>query len=376
MTAGVTFQMGMVAFRRLGGVLMLLLSIAPGTAQAQQAESDVVWHFPATGPVESRLRIYSSLHPNTYLAAIHDYQRIYPGTDIVYEGISSWEIYRRCLQNHHLPARPDMFLTNSMDLQTKLVNDGHALTHRSPQTDALPAWAKWRNQIFGISYEPVVIAYNTDLLPRGRVPRTRAQLLALLHAPDSPLEGRVGSYDIEQSHVGYLLATQDHQSGSIAGSLMAAFGNNQVHLERLTPPLLEQVADGRLVIAYGVFSSYVQADMDAGKPLGMVLPEDYVLMAARTAMIPLGAPNEKEAKRFLDYLLSPRGQEMLTKETRLLPAISEQWGSVNERFRHPNFRPIRLGPELLVYLDPLKRRHFLETWRSSVDKKADVPELP
>ncbi|MNH47288.1 hypothetical protein D3C79_1104480 [compost metagenome] len=30
-------------------------------------------------------------------------------------------------------------------------------------------------------------------------------------------------------------------------------------------------------------------------------------------------------------------------------------------------RPIQLGPGLLVYLDALKRRQFLDAWRSSVE---------
>ena len=40
-------------------------------------------------------------------------------------------------------------------------------------------------------------------------------------------------------------------------------------------------------------------------PLAIVQPEDYTLVALRTAVIPRDTPHAAEARRFLDYLLSP-----------------------------------------------------------------------
>jgi len=250
-----------------------------------------------------------------------------------------------------------------MDLQTKLVNDGHALPHRSAQTDALPSWAQWRHEAFGISYEPVVMVYNTRRLAANRVPRTRRQLLDLLHAADAPLKGRVGTYDIERSNVGYLMATQDSQRGSIAGALLGALGDNAVQLEERTGVLLDRVSRGELALVYNVLGSYARARIEAGAPLAIVEPEDYTLVVLRTAVIPRSSRHPEEAGRFLDYLLSPRGQQVLSREARLtsiLPAATTGGGPSS------NLRPIQLGPGLLVYLDALKRRQFLEAWRASV----------
>lgn len=44
----------------------------------------------------------------------------------------------------------------------------------------------------------------------------------------------------------------------------------------------------------------------------------------------------------------------------ILPSAGGRGGSAQ-----PPFRPIPLGPGLLVYLDKLKRRQFLEAWRAS-----------
>jgi iron(III) transport system substrate-binding protein len=319
-----------------------------------------VRRFPAQGMATAQLRIQGSTDIEVFAAVVADYQRLHPGTEVVYEDVIAWDMYDRYLHPPAGAVAADLLISASMDLQTKLVNDGHALEYRSPQTDALPGWARWRHEIFAISYEPVAIVYNTRRLPAAQVPHTRRELLALLRDPAMPLRGKVGTYDVERSGVGYLFATQDAQLGSIAGALLAALGDNDVRLEERTGALLDKVASGELLLAYNVFGSYAQARIDAGAPLAIVQPEDYTLVALRTAVIPRRAQHVAEAQRFLDYLLSVRGQQVLAREVRLTPIVSAPAHTA------PPFRPIALGPGLLVYLDALKRQQFLDAWRSSV----------
>ncbi|AHY57773.1 ABC transporter substrate-binding protein [Stenotrophomonas rhizophila] len=347
--------------------LVLLQLLVAGPALAAPGD---VQRFPAKGPAVAQLRIHGSTDIEVFATVIADYQRLHPGTEILYEDVITQDIYARYLRDRGGPQAPDMLISSGMDLQTKLVNDGHALPHRSVQTDALPAWAQWRHEAFGISYEPVAIVYNTRTLPAARVPHTRRQLLELLRAPDAPLQGRVGTYDVERSSVGYLLATQDGQRGSIAGALLGALGDNGVHLEERTGVLLDQVSSGKLSLVYNVLGSYAQARIEAGAPLGIVEPEDYTLVVLRTAVIPRSSPHPDEARRFLDYLLSPRGQQVLSREARLMPILPAQ-GQQRGRSPARSYCPIQLGPGLLVYLDGLKRRQFLEAWRGSMRQRDD-----
>lgn len=344
-------------------LMSLFLMLFAGTAVAAPGD---VQRFPAKGPVLAQLRIHGSTDIEVFGTVIADYQRLYPGTEIVYEDIISQDMYARYLNERNSPTGPDMLISSGMDLQTKLVNDGYALAHRSAQTEALPAWAQWRHEAFGISYEPVAMVYNTRTLPKARVPHTRRQLLELLRAPDAPLAGKVGTYDVQRSSVGYLLATQDTQRGSMAGALLGALGDNQVELEERTGVLLDAVSSGRLSLVYNVLGSYAQARIDAGEPLGIIEPEDYTLVVLRTAIIPRSSRHPDEARRFLDYVLSPRGQQVLSREARLVPILPaqrpQQPGGAPER----SYRPIQLGPGLLVYLDALKRRQFLDAWRGSM----------
>ena len=347
-------------------LLLVLLPSAPVVANPGDVQ-----RFAAQGERSAQLRIHGSTDIEVFAVVIADYQRLNPGVEVIYEDIITQDLHARYLRDRGGPASPDLLISSGMDLQTKLVNDGHALAHQSAQTRAVPSWARWRDEAFGISYEPVVMVYNTRALPPARVPHTRRQLLDLLQASDAPLAGRVGTYDIQRSSVGYLLATQDAQRGSIAGALLGALGNNAVVREERTGVLLDKVSSGELSLVYNVLGSYAQARIDAGAPLGIVEPEDYTLVMLRTAVIPRTSPHPVQARQFLDYLLSARGQQVLAREARLMPIVSREAGGAQGPGR--NRRPIQLGPGLLVYLDALKRRQFLDAWISSLKPAQATP---
>lgn len=331
-----------------------------------------VRRFPAKGPDATRLVVHGSTDLDVIAAVITDFQRLHPDVEVVYEDITSQDLYARYIAAPRRPGGPDLMISSGMDLQTRLANDGHLLPHVSPRTTALPAWAHWRHEVIGISYEPVVIAYNRKVLPQARVPRTRRQLIDLLRSGRPDLQGRVGTYDVTRSSVGYLIATQDAEAGSIAGPVVDALGDNGVVRDTLVATLLDRLERGEIALAYNVLGSYVQARIDAGAPLGIVMPEDYTLVLLRTAVIPRTAAHPEQARRFLDYLLSPRGQHLLSQEARLLPTVPG--GIAADLGGRPEaFRPIRLGPGLLVYLDAMKRRQFLDAWRRNADVDEQLP---
>ena len=313
----------------------------------------------ATATATARLSIIGSTDLPVFAPVLREYQRLHPGVTIRYEEFSTLELYRKAAQPQAGGA--DLLVSSSMDLQVQLVNDGFAQPYRSTETAALPAWARWRDEVFGFSYEPMVIAYGSRRFTTASAPTTRRQLLQLLRDPARPFDHRVGGYDLAGSGIGYLAATQDARFDQNAGALLAAMADNHAVQAMHAGVLLDAMERGNLDLAYNMPGSYVQGRIDAGKPVGMVLPDDYTLVIARTAVIPRSAVNVAEARRFLDYLLSSHGQEVLAREARILPIRADV-----ERRSHPvgALRPIPLGPGLLVYQDRLKRARFLDAWRA------------
>lgn len=263
-----------------------------------------------------------------------------------------------------------MLISSASDLQMKLANDGHALAYQSAWLEALPAWAQWRAEVIGFTYEPAVIIYNPRLMPPGTQPRTHLDLAVLLEEQPARFAGRVATYDIERSGVGYLLASQDQQISSQFWRLAAAFGRVRARLSDSSPAILDSVASGELIMGYNVLGSYAFARQAAGARIGIIVPDDYVLVLTRSMVIPRTAPNSDLARAFVDFALSPAGQRVGAGPSALGAIMPDSAGTwTPERISMMGtgvIQPIALAPVLLVALDPQRRSRFLTTWQEIV----------
>lgn len=315
------------------------------------------------GPADSKnvLILHASNSVQVFRGVLEDFSELNPGIRLEYTELSTQQLYRDTIERaaHVARSGPDLVISSAMDLQTKLVNDGYAQTHVSPETRSLPAWANWRDEVFSIGTDPIVMVYNTGRLAAARVPHTRRELLSLLQAPDRPLADRISTYDVQGSGIGYLAATQDTRLDSMAGALLAAFGRNGVSIHESTEDALDKLERGDITLAYNLLESYTRHRIDQGAPLAIIYPQDYTLMLSRSAIIPRQAPRGDLGALLLDYLLSPRGQEMLAKQSGMRPVNASVIPAAG-------VRPMALGVGLLVYLDPLKKRHFLDVWRAAI----------
>ena len=313
-----------------------------------------------------RLVIYSTTDSELFKPVIDDFKRRHPGVEVEYEELEATPLVRRFLAEDAAgEPRADLLLSTAMDLQVKLVNDGYAAPHHSKNARQIASWARWRNEAFGFTFEPVVMVYNREVMRGRALPRTRAELVNALRSDPAFWKGRLGTYDIVQSSVGYLAATQDARRSSDFGPLVAEFREADVRQFATTGQLLQQLDSGELALGYNLLGSYARSRPASGK-LQIVYPQDYTLAISRTAVIPRHAPHSASAHLFLEYLLSPRGQRVLTSQGRLnavRPDIDSEYsarqlpeGTVGQ------LRPIPLGPGLLVYQDELKRRHLLALW--------------
>jgi iron(III) transport system substrate-binding protein len=120
------------------------------------------------------------------------------------------------------------------------------------------------------------------------------------------------------------------------------------------------------MLGYNVLGSYALAAAAENPDIGVVLPGDYTLILSRIAFINRQAPHPEEARIWMDYLLSRRGQSALN-ETSLFSVradVSPRARSVPDLRQRLDgaFRPIAIGTGLLTYLDRMKRELFLENW--------------
>ena len=256
----------------------------------------------------------------------------------------------------------DLVISSAVDQLVKLVNDGCARPYPSTATRALGADANWRDEIFGVTQEPAVIVYNRDLVPPDEAPRSRFALIDLVRPAGSRYAGRVATYDIEASGLGYLFAFVDSEQATTFGSLIEAFGRSGAVATCCSTEIIDGLLRGDYLIAYNVLGSYALARAATDTRLGVVYPEDYTLMLSRAAMIPAEAINPDAAGALIDFLLSGEGRAALDAQ-HMLTSPAEMGAAASA------VRPIRLSPTLLVGLDQERRRQFLDLWRTTFPRR-------
>lgn len=349
--------------------LLTVLLVAMGVGLAMQArpgsatEPELVERFGP--PMAARtLVVRSTADISVFAPVVEAFMEARPGLIIVYEQWGSNDLYARTRQECRA-GQPgaDVVISSGVHQMVKLVNEACAYTHFSGETEQLPPALRWRNQLWGITREPAVIVYNQEQVRGADVPQSRFDLLDLLRAADTPYAGRVATYDIEKSGLGYLFAFADAQEASTFGALQEAFVRTRAVGSCCSSDIIRSVAEGRYLIAYNVLGSYAQGYQRQDDRIGIVLPSDYTLVLSRALMIPLNARSRDTATELLDFLLAPEGVSALRKALLISPMLESDDGSEGETLSPTAMRPIGLSPALMVTLDAMTRDNFLRRWR-------------
>ncbi|WP_343561809.1 ABC transporter substrate-binding protein [Kiloniella sp. b19] len=362
---------------------LFLPALALGWLSGAAAQEFV---YPATVSSEAQkgpdqgansLRIYSTTDKSIFEPVIRDFQTAHPFMTIHYFELQSLDLHERILaESDQNGITADLAISSAMDLQMKLVNDGYArsLDIRTPSD--YPQWSRWRNEAFGITFEPVVTIYNKPFFAGQEFPANRTALTDYLNAAPAGLNGRVGTYDITQSGVGFLFMARDISQYSAIWELTQALQVNSLQTHVSSSDMIRQVASGELKLAYNVLGSYAVTFMDRYPDLGVSYPEDYTLIFSRIALVPKKAGSSVAGRLFLQYLLSAKGQELIMETTgfNLLDSRPSSEETINENSN--NFQPIKVSPSLLVYQDQIKRRKILERWKRILHGPDQSSALP
>jgi iron(III) transport system substrate-binding protein len=325
----------------------------------------------AAAKKEGKLVIYSATDAATAAPLVKDFEALYPGVKVEYNDMNTTEIYNRVISEKAAGgASGDFVWSSAMDLQVKLVNEGYAQTYASPEIPHVPGWAVWKNEAYGTTYEPISFLYNKRLLPADQVPQSHAELARLLGQQYDKFKGKVTSYDVEKSGVGFLLITQDSKAGPGFPELVKSLGAVGTRWQSSTGTMMERVGSGEALLAYNIIGTYAMARAKKDPSIGYVFPKDYTLVMSRVGFISKNAAHPNAGKLWLDYLLSQRGQSLIGNQVELGAIRGDVEGELTvarlSKTLGNALKPIPVGPELLVYLDQGKRLEFLKQWQGTI----------
>ncbi|NSY37668.1 ABC transporter substrate-binding protein [Leisingera sp. ANG59] len=338
-------------------MLSLIAALLPVSAAAQEATVRY-----GSGPVPFLIR--STTDNSIIQPVMKRFADLNPDLTITYEQWGSNALFARSRADCRDGSQPaDAVLSSAVQQMVWLVNAACAQPHRSPAALALPPSRRWRDELWGITTEPAVIVYNKRLLDGAEVPRSRFALLDALRAEPGLYRGRIATYDIAVSGLGYLFAFSDSLEATTFGALMEGFARVDAVATCCSAEIISGVAEGRFLIAYNVLGSYVA---NASAPeVGLILPEDYTLVLSRAYMIPRHAKHKKTAADFLDFLLSTEAQDLLA-QAGLVTQIADAESGLTASAR----RNIPLSPSLLVALDANRRALLLKFWSDTFGQGA------
>ncbi|EBA15701.1 hypothetical protein RSK20926_13759 [Roseobacter sp. SK209-2-6] len=313
------------------------------------------------GPLEAEtvLKVLSTTDTALLAPLLEDFLATHPQTALDYYELGSADLMQAVITD---ASGFDIAISSAMDLQVKLANDGYTLRHRSNLTQAMPGWANWRDHVFGFSQEPATVILSPRAFEGLELPRRRQDLITLLRRHPERFSGRIGTYDAAASGLGYLFATQDARTSDGFWRMMEIFGSLDLRLYCCSGTMIEDVARGDLALAYNVLGSYAEARSDLSGQVLILEPQDYTNMMLRSAVILRDTAEPGLAGELVDHLLeaawSPEGN----------PAYPFHRYPVRNGAESAPYRPIQMGPGLMVYLDRLKRQRFLREWHSAVEQ--------
>ncbi len=349
-------------------LLSLLILIAfPSLALAQAT------FYPApSGDMDARsLTVYSSLDGPLARPMVEGFQKANPDIAVRYEEMLTGEIYDRIVHETDAGEKTaDFAFSSAMDLQVKLSNDGYAQRSDLSLSARWPRWANWRNTAYALTFEPAVFVYHKPSFINEKPPASRSEFVEYLKRKGNSVFGRIGTYDIERSGVGFLFMARDQEQFGDIWSVIQAMGAAGVKLYSTSSAILERVSDGRFVLGYNIVGSYA-ADWASRHPdVGIVLPKDYTVVMSRIGLVPQAAAAPDLGRQYLEFFMSPEGQSIMARELHIAAVNPDVAGdntaNTMQEILGAQLRPVPVSPGLMVYLDQVKRARLIARWNEAL----------
>ena len=343
----------------------LALAEAPAGYPAGYAETI------AKAEAEGSVVVYANTEHAAVEPILADFQKAFPKIRVDYIEIKAADLFSRISSEAAAGAlKADMVWSSAMDLQFQMVEDGIAAEYQSVEKAAVPEWSNWGDKIYGITYEPVVMVYNSKVIPDGEMPDTRASLAKWLQENKERMKGKVATYDPERSGLGYFAVSADAQNSDDLWPLVTAFGAVDTKFYTSTGTMLEKISAGEHAIGYNIIGPYAYLRAERDPNVKVVVPKDYTVVLSRLAIVTQQAQHPNAARVFLDYLLSKRGQTVVGNEAHLfairpdvtgkatIAGLTAEYGNV--------LKPVAIGPDLMDAIQPMPRMNFFRKWADAL----------
>ena len=236
---------------------------------------------------EGSVVVYSATNSASADALLKDFRALYPKVQLRYHDLNSTEIYNRYLSETAANAETaDVLWSGSMDLQLKLVAEGHALTLSLARVGENAEMGRARGSRLGHDLRAVGDRLQQAAVARRRACRARTPISCACSRsePQFFAGGKLTTYDPEKSGFAFMLMTQDEKYFPQFWELASAFGRGTGRFYPSSGTMIERITSGEHLLGFNVIGSYVVLRQRKDPDLGLVYPGDYVLVMSRVAI--------------------------------------------------------------------------------------------
>jgi iron(III) transport system substrate-binding protein len=287
--------------RLLAGFLLLSLLLAGCSAGSAPAQSAAQPEPSGSGTVT----VYTSV-PQTLIDQFKgEFEKKYPDIKInVYQGVTNDILAKLKAEKDAGAVGADVVWVADTASAELLKGQKYLAQYASPEGANIPDSIKDKDgYYYGSRVINMVLAYNTA---NTKPPQSWNDLLAPQY------KGKIGMPSVSSgtsyTFVGDLAANPDF--GWAFFEKMKANGGVQV---KANNDAVQKLASGEFTLTV-VLDYMIKAMKDQGSPVDYVIPQEGAVMVVSPVALVDGGKNAAGGKKFLDYVLSRDGQELLTKQ--------------------------------------------------------------
>jgi len=307
----------------------------------------------------AHLVVYSAAFKPFCRALLAGFSKAHPGVTLQFVDGVSTDLHTHYLGLHQRgEGLPDVIWSSAMDLQMDLVRMGHASPHRSAHAQALPAWARYQDVAFCTTLEPLVGLRQTQYLGPHDGISTVQELAHLMQQRPDLLRQRMACLDIEANGMGFLAMLVARAQGDSFERFIRLATDLGVQGHGSNPPLVQALVAERAVLAFPVLGAFAARAVATHPQLAVCTSPAPRLGVSRVALIPKGAPHPKQAACFVDFLLSPAGQDCMRQDG-LFPL--QDWGQ-SDGLPTMVVEPLPIDDGFAPWLDPSVREALRQDW--------------
>lgn len=246
--------------------------------------------------------------------------------------------------------RPDVLLIADAVSMESLKKDGRLLAYPEAKVEGIPAGA----------YDPDRTYFGSKLITTGIVYNTQAKLkptsFADLAKPE--FKGQIVMPSPLYSGAAAILLSATTARSDLGWAFFDKLKENNVVAVRGNGAVLKSVAEGEK--AYGILVDFMALNAkQKGSPVEFVFPTEGAVPVTEPVAILKTSANPAAAKAFVDYILSPKGQELAVSQG-YIPARADTKG------------PAWLPAGTKINLMPLDTKAILSTTDADKKRFADM----